>query len=141
MAESGAAQMDAVVTNARAMARALDAEGVPVVEADGRATDSHTVLARVSAFGAGLDIAHRLEAAGIIVTNALLPDELGREGLRLGAQEVTRLGATEQTMHEAARLIADLVLERRAADDVASDAAALAGTLGPVRFAWGPAPA
>ena len=114
---------------------------MPVVEVDGRPTDSHTVLARVSAFGTGLDIAHQLEAAGVILTNALLPDELGREGLRLGSQEVTRLGATEQTMHEAARLIADLVLERRAADDVANDASALAGTLGPVRFTWSPAPA
>lgn len=135
MAASGAASMDAVVGNARALGRALAAEGIPVVEVDGRATDSHTVLAKVADLGAGTgeQIARRLEEAGIMVTHALLPDEHGREGLRLGSQEVTRLGATEATMAEAARLIADVALGRREPAAVASDAAALVATLGPVR--------
>ena len=130
MAESGAGRMDATVANARALGRALEAEGVPVVQVDGRPTDSHTILAKVAAFGPGETLARRLEEAGIIVTHALLPDEHGRHGLRLGSQEVTRTGATAGTMGTAAGLIADVVLGRREPAAVAADAAALAATLG-----------
>ncbi len=136
MTRSGGDYMDAVVANARALGRALAGEGFPVVEVDGRATDSHTVLTKAAPFGAGTgeQIAHRLEEAGIMVTHATLPDEHGREGLRLGSQEVTRLGATEATMASAARLIADVALGRREPAAVAVDVADLAATHGPVRF-------
>lgn len=136
MAAWGGAYMDATLANARALGRALEAEGIPVVATDGRATDSHTVLAKVAGLGAGLDIALRLEASDIVVTHALLPPELGGEGLRLGSQEITRLGATEETMASVARLIADVALERRPGATVAEDVASLARTLGPVRYTW-----
>ena len=112
MREWGPAYMDQTVVNARALGRALVDEGVPVIEADGRPTDSHTLLVKVAEFGGGAEIALRLEGAGIITTHATLPDEHGREGLRLGTQEVTRRGADEATMPQIARLIADIVLRR-----------------------------
>jgi len=139
MATWGGDYMDAVVANARALGEALAAEGIPVIEVDGRATNSHTVLAKMADFGSGEAIARRLEEAGIILTHATLPDEHGREGLRLGTQEVTRTGATGATMAEVARLIADVVLARRESAAVVADVAALAATLGPVRYTW-PAP-
>ena len=132
----GGAYMDAVVANARALGHALEAVGIAVVKVDGRPTDSHTVLAKVAEFGSGEAFARRLEEAGIIVTHATLPDAHGREGLRLGAQEVTRTGATVATMVEVAGLIADVVLGRREPAGVAAAAASLAATLGPVGYTW-----
>jgi glycine/serine hydroxymethyltransferase len=129
MADHGPELMDRTVTNARALGRALAREGIPVIEADDRPTDSHTILARVAEFGTGERFAIALEAAGIITTHALLPDAFGREGLRLGSQEVTRLGAIETTMAEAAALIADVVLARRPSPAVESDVKSLVGGL------------
>ena len=136
MREWGPAYMDQTVANARALGRALVDEGVPVIEADDRPTDSHTILVKVAEFGTGAEIALRLEAAGIITTHATLPDEHGREGLRLGTQEVTRRGADEATMPQIARLIADIVLGRHDPAGVAAEVSALAGGLGPVRYTW-----
>lgn len=137
MATWGGAYMDQVVTNARALGRALAGQDLPVVEVDGRPTDSHTLLVKLAGIGSGEPMARRLEEAGIIVTHATLPEEHGREGLRIGTQEVTRTSATEATMVATAGLIADVVLGRREAAPVAADVAALAGTLGRVRFTWG----
>jgi len=135
MATWGEAYAEAIVANARALARALVARGVPVVEAGGRPTDSHTILLRVSAFGTGDAVSARLETAGIMSTGAFLPESLGREGIRMGSQEVTRLGATPQTMEWAAELIAAVVTGSRQPEEVHPDVAELAGTLGPIRFA------
>jgi len=90
----------------------------------------------VAEFGSGEVFARRLEEAGIIVTHATLPDAHGREGLRLGSQEVTRMGATEATMVEVAGVIADVVLARRDPATIAAAAASLAATFGPVGYTW-----
>jgi glycine hydroxymethyltransferase len=132
----GAAYMDQTVADARALGRALASRGLPVIEADGVPTDSHTLLVKTAGIAPGADLALRLEAAGIIVTHATLPDEHGREGLRLGTQEMTRRGATEPTMDRIADLIADVALRGRAPEAVASDVEALVGSFGPVRFTW-----
>jgi glycine hydroxymethyltransferase len=136
MTEWGAAYMDAVVANARALGRALGDEGIPVIEAGGRPTDSHTILAKVAEFGPGEQLALRLEAAGIITTHATLPDEHGGQGLRLGTQEVTRTGATEATMAAVAGLIADVAWGRGNPATIASAVGELVETLGPVRWTW-----
>jgi len=133
MAESGPALMDRTVANARALGSSLAAQGIPVVEVDGRPTDSHTILAKVADLGVGADLALRLESAGIMTTHALLPDFHGREGLRLGSQEVTRQGANETAMADAAALIADTVHGRRPPDAIDADVAALVAALPGIR--------
>jgi glycine hydroxymethyltransferase len=125
LADDGARLMDRTVANARALGVALVARDIPVVEVGGRPTDSHTLLAKVAALGVGADLAVRLESAGIMTTHALLPDEHGREGLRLGSQEVTRQGADEATMAAAADLIADVIVRNRPAAEAATAVAAL----------------
>lgn len=132
----GEAYADAVVANARAVGRAIAAGGVPVVEVDGRPTDSHTILLRVAEFGTGEAIAAGLEAAGIITTHALLPDSLGREGIRIGTQEVTHRGASESTMEKAGALVAEAVRGDRSAADIAIDVRRLVGALQSVRYTW-----
>lgn len=136
MAEFGPAYMDAVRANAVALGEALLRHGVPSVRVDGTSTDSHCLLARVADFGAGADVAVRLEAAGIITTHALLPDAQGTQGIRIGVQEMTRRGATTETMADVARLFADAVRRERPADATAAEAAELVTSLGPLRFTF-----
>jgi glycine hydroxymethyltransferase len=126
--------MDAVRTNAQALGEALVQRGVPCVSVDGRFSESHCLLARVAAFGAGAEVASRLEEAGMITTSALLPAALGSEGIRIGVQEITRRGADQATMAQIARLFADAVTGGRPLSEIASDAGALAASLGSIRF-------
>jgi glycine hydroxymethyltransferase len=134
MAEFGPAYMDAVSANAVALGEALARHGVPSVQVDGTYTQSHCLLAKVAEFGPGADVAAWLEAAGIITTHALLPDAQGTEGIRIGVQEMTRRGATTETMTEVARLFADAVGRVRSAEAIAAEAAELVTSLGPLRF-------
>lgn len=130
----GASYMDAVRVNSQALGEALAGEGVPCVSVDGRYSESHCVLARVASFGAAEEAAVRLEESGIITTSALLPTAQGTEGIRMGVQEMTRLGADSTTMTRVAHLFADAVGSRRASEAIASDVASLMESLGPIRF-------
>jgi glycine hydroxymethyltransferase len=103
--------MAAIVANAQALARALDAHGVPVLGAHKGYTRTHQVIADVRPFGGGLAVAHRLAESNIITNKNLLPDDAAEDwdrpsGLRIGTTEVTRLGMGEPEMVEIATLMA-----------------------------------
>jgi glycine hydroxymethyltransferase len=98
----GSAYADAIIANAKALGKALEARGVPIVGAEYGYTESHTVLAVVDAFGEAKAVADRLESNGIIVGGTGVPEEYGRHGLRIGVQEVTRFGMTEADAEEVA---------------------------------------
>lgn len=99
-----------IVRNARRLAEELAALGMKVLgEAHGY-TRSHQVLVDVREFGGGAKVAARLEEAGIIVNKNLLPYDPPEavkdpSGIRLGVQEITRLGMKESDMVEVAKLI------------------------------------
>jgi len=136
MAQWGRAYMDATVANARALGAALVGAGVPVIEVAGRFTDSHTLLLRVAEFGSRELIAERLEQAGVITTHALLPSACGSEGIRIGTQEVTRVGADASFMARAGVLVAAAIRNLREAASIRADVEALVSSLGPVRYTW-----
>lgn len=124
------------IANTNALGAALEAEGLDVVRVGDRYSESHTLLANVSEFRKSDSVARELELSGIIVTSALLPAALGSEGIRLGTQEVTRLGAGVGTMGKIARLIADRLRRRAPLMVIRRRAAELARSLGPVQFTW-----
>jgi len=129
----GSAYADAIVANAKALARALHERGVPVVGADRGFTESHTLIAVVDAFGEGKAVAERLEAENIITGAMDVPQEWGRHGLRIGVQEVTRFGMTEKD----AGLIADLIVEAmEGGDGVGERAAELARRFCDIKFTF-----
>ena len=69
--------------------------------------------ARRIGFGAGAKAAKRLEEAGIITNMNMLPGDalaLSPSGLRLGVQELTRVGFTPDDMQEVARCYARVLL-------------------------------
>ncbi len=92
-----------IVENARALAEALAARGFRVVGEHLGYTKSHQVLVDVRPHGGGAKAAKLLEEAGIILNKNLLPwdpPEAVKDpsGLRIGVQEVTRLGMGKDEM-------------------------------------------
>jgi glycine/serine hydroxymethyltransferase len=108
-----------VRANARALAKALHAHGIPVEgdPADGY-TETHQVIIRVKPFGPGMEIARRLEDNNVLTNYQALPDDatfLDSSGIRLGVQEMTRFGMVEKDFDELAGLIADVIVRNRPA--------------------------
>jgi glycine hydroxymethyltransferase len=124
----GEAYAEAVVTNARAFAAALERAGLPVA---GGGTDSHAVLLPTPG-RSGSEAADALEDQAIIVNPSRLPSELGGEGVRFGLQELTRRGGRVAEAVEAASLVAHAL----AHEDVRAATSRLAGRLDTVDFTW-----
>ncbi|MGA0240823.1 MAG: serine hydroxymethyltransferase [Poseidonia sp.] len=113
--EFGAAYANDIVTNARAFAEALAAEGFDVLAESRGYTASHQVLTRHGDLdsGAGAKAAALLEEAGIITNMNMLPGDtkaMSPSGLRLGVQELTRVGFTADEMTDVASLYGRVLL-------------------------------
>ena len=114
--EYGAAYAKDIVTNAKHFASALAAEGFDVLGESRGYTASHQVLTRHGSTdsGAGAKAAKLLEDAGIITNMNMLPGDtkaLTPSGLRLGVQELTRVGMGPREMEEVARLYARVLIK------------------------------
>ena len=113
-----------VRANAKALAGALNAHGIPVEgdPADGY-TETHQVIIRVKSFGPGVEIARRLETNNVLTNYQALPDDatfLESSGIRLGVQEMTRFGMVEKDFDTLAGLMSDIIIrDRPAGDEVA----------------------
>ncbi len=98
------------VKNAKRLAEKLSDLGMDVVGEHRGFTLSHQVAVDVRRFGGGAKVAEMLENAGIILNKNLLPwdtlkDTSNPSGIRMGVQELTRLGMKEQEMEEIAEII------------------------------------
>ena len=110
-----------VQANARALARALHEQGVPVEgdPSDGF-TETHQVLIRVKKFGPGMALARRLEDNNILSNYQALPDDatfLESSGIRLGVQEMTRFGMKEGDFAALAGFIAEALIKNAPVKD------------------------
>jgi glycine hydroxymethyltransferase len=128
--EYGAAFMAQIVRNAKALAAALDARGLPMLGRHKGFTETHQAIADARNVGRGLEAACRLERANIIVNKNLIPDDKPADwnypgGLRIGTIEVTRFGMREREMEAIAELIARVLLKREEPEQVKPDALAL----------------
>tara|TARA_Y100001978_G_scaffold24190_1_gene20512 strand:- start:5825 stop:7138 length:1314 start_codon:yes stop_codon:yes gene_type:complete len=113
--EYGAAYAKDIVANAQAFAAALAGEGFDVLAESRGYTASHQVLTRHGELdsGAGAKAAQKLEQAGIITNMNMLPGDtkaLAPSGLRLGVQELTRVGFTTDDMEDVAKFYARVLL-------------------------------
>jgi glycine hydroxymethyltransferase len=124
--EFGAAYAKDIVANARAFAEALAAEGFDVLAESRGYTASHQVLTRHGDLdsGAGAKAAALLEEAGIITNMNMLPGDtkaMSPSGLRLGVQELTRVGFTADEMSDVASLYARVLLRGEDPNSVKAD--------------------
>lgn len=117
MLEYGRDYASQIVKNSKALAQALYEEGFDVLCEHKGFTESHQVLADISSLGGGTWVAERLEEANIIINKNLLPwDDVNNSsnpgGIRLGTQELTRIGMKEGEMEEVAGLIKKVVRDK-----------------------------
>lgn len=126
MIEFGKFYMAQIVRNSKALGKALDERGIPVLGAHKGYSQSHQIIARVKQFGGGLEVAHRLAQANIITNKNLVPEDKPEDwdrpsGLRIGTIEVTRLGMNEQDMETIAGFIARVLVHKEDPEQVGKD--------------------
>ncbi|MEM2924630.1 MAG: serine hydroxymethyltransferase [Methanocellales archaeon] len=105
------------IANAKALARALYEKGFDVCCPELDFTESHQVAIDVSKLGDASKLAIELEKANIIVNKNLLPKDYisktkNPSGIRLGSQELTRLGMKEGEMREIADFFKRLLIDK-----------------------------
>jgi glycine hydroxymethyltransferase len=119
----GREYMAQIVANAQVLGAALQDRGIPMLGSHKGFTRTHQVIADVSGFGGGLEVAHRLAEANVITNKNLIPrdreDDWDRpSGLRMGTTEVTRLGMREREMEQIADFIAAVLVQGRPPEDM-----------------------
>jgi glycine hydroxymethyltransferase len=117
MLEFGEAYAKQVVRNARRLAEKLYDLGYKVLGEKFGFTETHQIAIDVRDLGGGDRVARRLEEVGIIVNKNLMPwDSVdiaqNPSGIRIGVQEVTRLGMKEEEMERIAEFM-DIALKDR----------------------------
>ena len=139
--EYGAAYAKDIVTNAKHFASALAAEGFDVLAESRGYTASHQVLTRHGSTdsGAGAKAARLLEDAGIITNMNMLPGDtkaMTPSGLRLGVQELTRVGMGPREMEEVARLYARVLIKNEDPQLVKADVKTLKSSHQVIRYCF-----
>jgi glycine hydroxymethyltransferase len=139
--EYGEAYATDTVRNAKAFAAALASEGFDVLAESRGYTASHQVLTRHGELdsGSGAKAASLLEKAGIVTNMNMLPGDtkaLSPSGLRLGVQELTRVGFSEDDMIDVARLYARVLLEAEDPAKVRNDVHAMKAERQTIRYCF-----
>lgn len=132
-----------IVRNSKALAAELSVRGLdPLYEHLGY-TESHVVLIDVSRYMGGRDAEALLEEAGIVVNRNLIPkdyelktDHRNPSGIRIGTQEVTRLGMGRDEMAQIAELIARVIVKREEPSRVRRSVAELRREFRRVEYAF-----
>jgi len=114
MISFGKKYSEQVVKNAKELGKALKKEGFLVACEGFDFTESHQIAVDVHEYGGGKMVANLLKENDIILNMNILPHEPLRnvtnpDGIRIGVQEMTRVGMNEPEMEEVARLIAECI--------------------------------
>ena len=127
------------IANAKALARHLHENGFNVLCAHKGFTASHQVAVDVSELGGGSYVAMKLEKANIIVNKNMLPSDRTPEnpsGIRIGVQELTRIGMKEREMAEIAAMMRRVIIDEENIDKVKKDVSALREGFQHVHFSF-----
>src|SRR5206468_480525 len=113
-----------IVKNAKALGQALRERGFPVLAEKYGFTESHALAIDVAKLGGGAHVSLQFEKANVITNKNLLPwdtSSVKPSGVRVGTQELTRLGMREGQMSEVADLMARVAIKREDPTGVAKD--------------------
>lgn len=127
MLKYGKEYADQIIRNAKALAQSLNEEGFSVPAEHKGFTESHQVALDFRDF-IGKWAAQTLEKANIITNKNLLPwdpveNSDNPSGMRLGTQEMTRLGMKESEMVYIAELFRKVILEKKDPESVKKEVA------------------
>lgn len=137
----GSSYAQDIVKNAQIFAQALAAEGFDVLAESRGYTASHQVLTRHGDIdsGAGATAAALLEKAGIITNMNMLPGDtkaMTPSGLRLGVQELTRVGMGPREMEEIAAFYARALLKGEDVNSIKKDVSDLKSNFQHVQYCF-----
>ncbi|HUV25234.1 MAG TPA: serine hydroxymethyltransferase [Methanomassiliicoccales archaeon] len=130
---------DQVIRNAKALGEALFELGMGVLCPHKGFTESHTIAVDVSEHGGGVIASSDLEESNIITNKNLLPGDMSAvkpSGIRLGSQELTRVGMKESEMKEVADLIYRVVAKKENPKLVREDVKALKKDFTTVKYCF-----
>ncbi len=137
--EFGKQYAGAVVTNAKALGQAMHEEGFKVLCEHRGFTESHTIAVDVREHGGGAVISQLMEDSNIIANKNMLPGDnkpKSPSGIRLGAQEMTRIGMSPSEMKEVARLIRRIAIDKEAPSKVKEDVKALKANFNKIHYCF-----
>ena len=126
MIEFGEDYASDVIANAKSLAQSLYERGFDVLCEPYGFTESHQVAVNVTKAGGSTEIATRLEEANIIVNKNLLPGDpvsvtVEPSGIRIGTQELTRIGMGASEMEVIAEFFKRIVFDHESPESVRSD--------------------
>jgi len=108
MLEFGEEYASQTVKNAKTLAAALYGEEIEVLGKKNGFTRSHQVLIDVTNYGGGTKVVENMERANLIASKQMLPHDDNPDtpsGIRIGTQELTRLGMKEREMDQIGEFI------------------------------------
>jgi glycine hydroxymethyltransferase len=131
-----------IIENAKYLASCLAEDGFKVLGEKNGYTESHTLVVDVRDNGGGKYVAELLEKSGIVLNKNLLPWDDGNRsqdpsGLRIGTQEVTRIGFGKSEMKEISRLVKMAVIDKKSPEMVKKEAADLKSRFRKVKYCYG----
>lgn len=130
------AYAEQVIANATTLAAGLAARGFDVPGAEFGFTETHQVWVQPPESSAPKDWGKRLATAGVRSTTVVLPSS-GRSGLRLGVQELTRMGMGADAMEAVASILGRVLVEGADPDVVGAQVTSLVADYQQVCFAGG----
>ncbi|NOR85711.1 aminotransferase class I/II-fold pyridoxal phosphate-dependent enzyme [archaeon] len=120
MTTHGQSYANQIITNAKTLAQSMHELGFNVVAEKLGFTESHQVVVDVSNLGGGKTVAEHLESQNIILNKNFIPgDKINTEtmrnprGIRIGTQEMTRMGMKEDEMQEIAKLLKKSLIDKK----------------------------
>ncbi len=130
-----------VVKNAKALAEELYNLGYKVLGEKKGFTETHQVAVDVRDFGGGEKVAKILENAGIVLNKNLLPwDSLENtdnpSGIRIGVQEVTRIGMGEEEMKIIAEIMDAAIKEKKSAEELRKEVRELKERFNVIKYSF-----
>lgn len=137
--EFGEAYADQIIKNSKALGQALHERGLDVLCEHLGFSESHTLVMDVEQFRGGAKVAKDLEDTNIIVNKNLLPwdsNPVRPCGVRLGTQEITRLGMKESDMTEVAELITRVVVKGESPASVKKNVIEFKKDFTKVHYCW-----
>ncbi|HDP96356.1 MAG TPA: hypothetical protein ENN25_01510 [Euryarchaeota archaeon] len=128
-----------IVSNARALGQAMFERGISVLCPDLGFTSSHILLLDLSENGGGQDNARRLASANIVVNKNLLPWDRSAKrpsGIRIGTQELTRIGMKEKDMDTVAGFFERLIMNKENPKSVSEEVRRFKSDFSTIRYCF-----
>ncbi len=131
-----------IIKNAQTLGSELNKYGFKVLGEKNGFTKSHTLAIDVSANGGGKYVAETLEKCNIILNKNLLPYDdnkksMNPSGIRIGSQEITRIGFTESDVKYLAELISDIIIKKKDMDSMANKVQEFKSQFNEVKYCYG----